>query len=65
MTREGIIIYIVKCIIIGGTTVGWHCYRNHTHYNTGGSNKMEGIIMGIILHYNAGRGRATVEEREL
>jgi len=50
---------------MGGTTVGWHCYRNHTHYNTGGSNKMGGIIMGIILHYNAGRGRATVEEREL
>ena len=47
---------IVRYIIIEGILVGWHCYRNYTHYNTGGSNVTGGIIMCVILYYNVGGG---------
>jgi len=36
--------------------VGWHCYRNYTYYNTGGSNITGGIIMYMVLYYNVGGG---------
>jgi len=39
---------IVRYIIMGGISVGWHCYRNYTHYNTGGSNITGGIIVGDL-----------------